>query len=100
MRSLKLALLATVATAAFSGAALSADLIMDPPDAAPVIDNSYTWDGAYFGAFVSGQTVPSTYGIGVVVGVNKTSDAMLFGGELEASWLGNSTWSLQADGRL
>jgi outer membrane immunogenic protein len=100
MRTLKLAMLATAATAALSTSAFAADLIMDVPEAPAVVDNTYTWDGAYFGAFVSGQQVPSTLGIGVVVGVNASSDAILFGGELEGSLLSDGSWTAQADGRL
>ena len=97
MRSLKLALLATAATAALSTAALSADLIMDVPDQPMVIDNSFTWDGAYFGALVSGQTVPSALGLGIVVGANGPTDALLFGGELGSQLAGR--WQLVGSGR-
>lgn len=100
MRSLKIALFAAAATAALSTAALAADLIMDVPDQPMVVDNSFTWDGAYFGAFVTGQSVPSTLGLGVVVGANGTTDSLLFGAELEANWLSDSSWTAQIDGRL
>jgi outer membrane immunogenic protein len=100
MRSVKVALLATAASAAFSGAAFAADLIMDVPEAPAVVDNSFTWDGAYFGAFVSGQDVPSALGAGIVVGVNKSTDSLLFGGELEGQYLAGGNWAALADGRL
>jgi opacity protein-like surface antigen len=100
MRSLKLALLATAATAALTSATMAADLIMDVPDQPTVVDNSFTWDGAYFGAFVTGQSVPAAMGLGVVIGANGTTDSLLFGGELEANWLSDGSWTAQADGRL
>lgn len=100
MRILKIALLATAASAALSTATLAADLIMDPPEPSPIIDNSFNWDGVYLGSYLSGQSVPSTYGVGVVIGANATSDAFLYGGELELGWLSNSTWTVQADARL
>ena len=70
MRTLKLALLATAATAVLSSTAFAADLMMEPPTMAPVIDNSFNWDGAYIGAFLVGQTAPSAFGLGVDLGVN------------------------------
>ncbi|MEO6396491.1 MAG: autotransporter outer membrane beta-barrel domain-containing protein [Devosia sp.] len=99
MRTLRIALLATVATAAISSASLAADLILDPPVSEPIIDNSFSWDGAYIGGLLSVQDVPGTFGAGVVVGANATADAFLFGGEIEASLLSNGTWSAQVDGR-
>ncbi|MEQ1770684.1 MAG: hypothetical protein ABL879_12670 [Devosia sp.] len=101
MRTLRIALLAAVATAAFAPAAMAADLILDPPAVEDqMIDNSVGWDGVYVGGLVSLQDVPSAYGAGVVIGVNATSDALLFGAELEGSWLSNNTWSAQVDGRV
>ena len=85
MRSLKLALLATAATAVLSSAAFAADLIVDtPPVATPVVDNSFNWDGAYIGALIQGQTAPSAFGLGVNLGVNALMDNLVLGGELEA----------------
>ena len=69
MRSLKLALLATAATAVLSSAAFAADLIVDQPTMAPVVDNSFTWDGAYIGAFIQGQSAPAAFGLGLLVGI-------------------------------
>lgn len=82
MRSLKLALLATAATAVLSSAAMAADLIVDVPIADPVIDNSFSFDGAYIGAFVQGQTAPGAFGLGLDLGVNAVMDGLLIGGEL------------------
>ena len=64
MRSLKLALLASVAVAGITSAAAAADLIIDPAPA-PVIDNygSVDWSGPYAGRWVSGQT-DSIFGLG------------------------------------
>ena len=83
MRSLKLALLATAATAVLSSTAFAADLIVDTPTVAPVVDNSFNWDGAYFGAFLEGQTAPNAFGLGVNLGVNTLMNGLLIGGELE-----------------
>jgi len=82
MRSLKLALLATAATVVLSSAALAADLIVDTP-MAPVVNNSFTWDGAYIGAFIQGQTAPAAFGLGVDFGVNALMSNFVIGGELE-----------------
>jgi opacity protein-like surface antigen len=83
MRSLKLALLTTVALAAFASAAAAADLIVDVPMEEPIIDNSFSsFDGAYIGAFIQGQTAPAAFGIGGNFGVNALMDNLLIGGEL------------------
>jgi opacity protein-like surface antigen len=100
MRTLKIALLATVATAALSSATLAADLVID---AAPVIDNSYgfDWEGPYAGIWVGGLTNPNVFALGADLGVNVLLDSSLLAGvEANASWESNSTWSLQAHGRL
>jgi opacity protein-like surface antigen len=83
MRSLKLALLATAAVAALSSAAAAADLIVDVPIQDPVIDNSFSFDGAYIGAFLQGQTGPTTVGLGLDFGVNALMDNLLIGAEVE-----------------
>lgn len=100
MRSLKLALLATAATAVLSSAALAADLIIDTP-MAPVVDNSFTWDGVYFGAFVQGQTLPNAFGLGLDLGVNALMDNMLVGAEISGAvaWPG-TVWSGQFTGKV
>jgi opacity protein-like surface antigen len=87
MRSLKLALLATAAVAAFSSAAAAADLIVDVPIEEPIIDNSFSFEGAYIGAFIQGQTPPSAFGIGVNLGVNALMDNILIGGEISGTVL-------------
>lgn len=99
MRSLKLALLATAATAVLSSAALSADLIVDVP-MDPVIDNSFTFDGAYIGAFLQGQTAPNTFGLGVNFGVNALMDSVLIGAEVEATASLGGHASAQVTGRV
>lgn len=85
MRSLKLALLATAATAVLSSAAFAADLIVDTPPSAPVVDNttSFNWDGPYIGALLQGQLAPSAFGIGADLGVNALMDNIVIGGEIE-----------------
>lgn len=100
MRTLKIALLATVATAALSSATLAADLII----ADPVVDNYAPvgdWEGPYFGAFLSGQSQPAVFGLGVALGVNVLiDDSFLAGIEGELAYLGNGSWQGQVDGRL
>jgi len=100
MRTLKLALLATAATVAFSSATFAADLIISEP---AIIDNSvgFDWEGPYAGLFVSGQTTPAVYGIGANLGVNVLLDnSLLAGFEGEVTWLSNSTWQGDVSGRL
>ncbi len=100
MRTLKLALLATAATVAFSSATFAADLIISEP---AVINNSvgFDWEGPYAGLFVSGQTTPAVFGIGANLGVNVLlDDSLLAGFEGEVAWLSNSTWQGDVSGRL
>lgn len=78
MRTLKIALLATAATAALSSATLAADLVIDEPSyEAPVA--SYGIDGPYAGVYVLGKTNPNSIGAGVVLGANFVQDTFLFG---------------------
>ena len=100
MRSLKLALLATAATAVLSSAAFAADLIVDTPRAPVVIDNGFNWDGAYIGAFLQGQSAPEAFGIGVNLGVNVLMDNLVLGGELEAVASTGSNFSGQGTGKI
>src|SRR5882757_1268669 len=100
MRSIKLALLATAATAVISSAAFAADLVVDTPPAAPVVDNSFTWNGAYIGAFVQGQTAPAAFGIGADLGVNALMDNLVIGGELEGTASTGGNFSGQVTGHL
>jgi opacity protein-like surface antigen len=100
MRSLKLALLATAAVAALSSAAAAADLIVDVPIDEPVIDNSFSFDGPYIGAFVVGQTNPNAFGLGVNFGVNALMDSLLIGGEFEAAVLTGPNYSAQFTGKV
>ena len=100
MRSLKLALLATAAIAAFSSAAAAADLIVDVPIDEPVIDNSFSFDGAYIGAFLQGQTNPATFGLGVDFGVNALMDSLLIGAEIEGVAALGPNFSAQVTGKV
>jgi len=100
MRSLKLALLATAATAVLSSAAFAADLIVDQPSAPPVVDNSFTWDGAYIGAFIQGQSAPAAFGLGVDLGVNALMDNLVLGGEIEAVAATGPNFSAQGTVKL
>ncbi|HVY51548.1 MAG TPA: hypothetical protein VHA07_08300 [Devosia sp.] len=100
MRSLKLALLATAATAALSSAAFAADLVVEQPTAPPVVDNSFNWDGAYIGAFVQGQTAPNAFGLGVDLGVNALMDNLVLGGEIEAVAATGPNFSAQLTGKV
>lgn len=100
MRSLKLALLTTAAVAALSSAAAAADLIVDVPISDPIIDNSFSFDGAYIGAFIVGQTAPGAFGIGANMGVNVLMDSFLVGAELEGIVALGPEFSAQATGRV
>lgn len=99
MRSLKLALLATAAVAALSSAAAAADLIVDVPIEEPIIDNSFSFDGAYIGAFVLGQTAPGAFGLGANLGVNVLMDSFLLGAEIEGTISTGPAFSGQVTGR-
>ncbi|MBN9304267.1 MULTISPECIES: hypothetical protein [unclassified Devosia] len=100
MRSLKLALLATAATAVLSSAAFAADLVVDTPTVPPVVNNSFNWDGAYIGAFIQGQSAPSAFGLGVNFGVNALMDNLVLGGEIEAVASTGSNFSGQATAKV
>ena len=99
MRSLKLALLATAATVVLSSAAFAADLIVDTPSA-PMVDNSFTWDGSYIGAFIQGQSAPSAFGLGVDFGVNALMNNLVLGGEIEAVASTGPNFSAQGTGKI
>jgi opacity protein-like surface antigen len=100
MRSLKLALLATAATAVLSSAAFAADLVVDQPTAPPVINNAFNWDGAYVGAFLQGQTAPNAFGLGVDLGVNALMSGLVIGGDLEAVASTGPNFSAQLTGKV
>ena len=101
MRSLKIALLATVATAALSSATFAADLIISEP----MIDNTFStgfdWEGPYAGLWIGGYTAPGAFALGADLGVNVLLDSSLLAGfEGNIAWLSNSTWEGQVHGRL
>ncbi|HEX4296636.1 MAG TPA: hypothetical protein VHZ56_01315 [Devosia sp.] len=100
MRSLKLALLATAATAVLSSAAFAADLVVDTPNTPPVVDNSFNWDGAYIGVLLQGQSAPSAFGLGVDLGVNTLMNNLVLGGELEFVGSTGGNWDAQATGKI
>jgi opacity protein-like surface antigen len=113
MRTLKIALLATVASAALSSATLAADLII----ADPVIDNTFIapgfdWEGPYAGLWVSGQTDSHNnnnnnnnndrggFGFGASLGVNAMLDSNILAGvEGNIGWVDHS-WQTQIHGKL
>ena len=103
MRTLKLALLATLAVAGVSTAASAADLIVDTaPAPAPIIDNysSTDWNGPYAGLFLSGDA-DSVYGLGADLGVNTLINSnLLVGIEGSVQWLNNDSWNGQVNGKL
>lgn len=100
MRSLKLTLLAGAAVAALTSASMAADLIIDTPTySEPVIDNSFSWDGAYIGAFIQGQTAPDAFGLGVNLGVNALLDGLVLGAEIEGVALTGPNFSAQVTGK-
>ena len=99
MRTLKIALLATAATVAFSSATFAADLII----ADPIIDNTvgFDWEGPYAGLWISGQTEPSVFALGADLGVNMLVDSNLLAGfEGEIAWLSDDSWQGEVSGRL
>lgn len=101
MRMIKIALLATVAGAAFTTTTLAADpiVMLDPT---PVVEqfSGFDWEGVYAGLYVAGQTTPSTFGVGGVIGANIMLDPLLLGVEGDIEWLSDNTWQGQAVGRL
>jgi opacity protein-like surface antigen len=98
MRTLKLALLATVATAALSSATLAADLIIDAPAVyAPAA--SYGLDGPYVGVYVLGDSHTAAFGGGIVLGANFAQDAFLLGIEGDLSVTTAGDWYGQAVGK-
>jgi len=99
MRTLKIALLAGAAFAAFTPAVLAADLLVEPPPA-PVVETSPDWNGGYIGAFIAGQTAPSAFGLGVDFGVNAITNGLLIGGELSGTWYTNNNVDGQITGKL
>lgn len=102
MRTLKLALLATLAVAGVSSAASAADLIVDASPAPVVVDNysAVDWNGPYAGLFISGQT-DSIYGLGANLGVNTLiSSNLLAGVEGSVQWLNDDSWQGQVNGKL
>jgi opacity protein-like surface antigen len=100
MRSFKLALLATGATALLSSAAFAADLIVDVPTEPTVIDNSFSFDGAYMGLFIQGQTAPTAFGIGADLGVNALLGGLVLGGEIEGVAAMGPNFSGQLTGKV
>ncbi|WP_417308487.1 outer membrane protein [Devosia sp.] len=101
MRTLKLALLTTVAFAGVGSAAYAADLIIDTP--APVMMDysaGHSWDGPYIGLYFSGQT-DSIYSLGANLGVNAMIDEnLLVGVEGDVAWLSDDSWQGQVHGKL
>jgi opacity protein-like surface antigen len=100
MRSIKLALLATAATAVLSSTAFAADLIVDTPVIEPVIDNSFSFDGAYFGLYAQGQTAPTAFGLGADFGVNVLMDSLLLGVEISGTVSTGPNFDGQITGRV
>ena len=101
MRTLKIALLATAATAALSTATLAADLIIDAPAIyqEPAVA-SYGLGGPYAGLYVLGQSHPGALGIGVVLGVNMPADGFLLGIEGDAAITASSDAYGQVIGKI
>jgi outer membrane autotransporter protein len=98
MRTLKLALLAAVASAAFSSASSAAELVIDEP----FVDNSFgfDWQGPYAGLWVGGLTTPA-FALGADLGINALVDQSLLAGvEVNASWQSDDSWTVQGHGRL
>ena len=101
MRSLKLALLATVAVVGITSAASAADLIIGS-EPGPVYDDyaSVDWSGPYAGLWVSGQT-GSIFGLGANLGVNVLIDKnLLAGAEGSVAWLSDDSWQGKVHGKF
>lgn len=99
MRTVKIALLASVAAAAMSTATLAADPIVMVDE--PVFyDPGFDWEGPYAGVYLLGQSNPATFGLGANFGVNILADGVLFGIEGDIAGLSNGTFQGQGVGRL
>lgn len=100
MRTLKIALTATVAAAALSSTAMAADLIIDAPpavyDEAPA---SYGLDGPYAGVYLLGDSHTSSFGAGVVLGANFINDYFLLGIEGDVNVTTAPDWNGQVVGK-
>ena len=101
MRSLKLALLATAAIAAFSSAAAAADLIVDVPidDADHRQQLLLRWCRISVRSFRDRPT-PATFGLGVNFGVNALMDSLLIGAEIEGVASLGPNYSGQVTGKI
>lgn len=101
MRTLKIALLATVATAALSSATFAADLIIAEEEPVIANDFGFDWEGPYAGLWIGGLTNPGVFALGADLGVNFMLDESLLAGiEGNVDWQSNSTWEGQVHGRL
>jgi outer membrane immunogenic protein len=116
MRTIKIALLATVAGAALTTATLAADpiVMMDPT---PVVEQftGFDWEGVYAGLYGAIQTDDTTappsdtvFGVGGNVGINFLLDPVLLGVEGDITILTDNNllpadtvdWTGQAVGRV
>jgi opacity protein-like surface antigen len=116
MRTIKIALLATVAGAALTTTTLAADpiVMLDPT---PVVEqfSGFDWEGVYAGLYVTGRsdsTAPGVtdgvWGVGGNVGVNFLLDPVLLGVEGDISIYTDNNllpadtadWTGQAVGRV
>ena len=99
MRTLKLALMATVAAAAFSSSAMAADLIVDTPPMMYDEPASYGLDGPYAGVYILGDSHTSSFGAGIVLGANFVNDSFLLGIEGDLSVTTAPDWNGQVIGK-
>lgn len=99
MRTLKIALLATVAAAGFSSTAMAADLIIDAPPVMYEEPASYGLDGPYAGVYILGDSHTSSFGAGVVLGANFVNDGFLLGIEGDLAVTSNPDWYGQVVGK-
>jgi opacity protein-like surface antigen len=102
MRTLNIALLATVAAAALTTATVAADPVVMVSEPAPMMMDAATgWDGPYAGIFVLGQTGPAGgFGIGVNAGLNMDTSGMLLGVEGDIAYIFGNHLQGQAVGRV
>ena len=99
MKTLKIALLASVAAVGFGSAAMAADLIvMDPM--VEEIATGFDWDGPYVNISAYGG-IGAAAGVTGTIGVGGTSDSFYYGAELTGAYVWPlNTFALEGDVRL
>lgn len=103
MKTLKIALLASVAAVGFGSAAQAADLVVLDP-VVQEFATGFDWDGAYINVSVYGGVTdfsPNIYGVAGTIGFGGTSDSFYYGAEVAAVYDGLfQDFALRGDVRL